>query len=344
MMKKIIFIIPYFGKFPSYFPIWLLSCKYNPTINWLIFTDDKSTYEYPENVKVIYTDFKKIVNQFQAKYDFPIVLNNPYQLCEFKVAYGEVFSDYTISYDFWGHCDIDVVWGNLRKHLPDSVLNVYSKISWRGHLTLYKNIESINKLYRCPIDGVDFYQFAFSNPTGYPLAPDERAINYLYEIKGERIYKDLMFADLKIRSYNFFLLHFPDSEDYKNQHQIFKWEAGSLERLYTYNGKIISEDFAYIHFLKRSMAVEKEFLLTDKFLIVPNKFININKAISISDIKKLSEQKFYWSYLWERFNPKYVISKIKYWKSKKKFMKQFAFVPLRTLKLKLPKYKAPVDL
>lgn len=341
MTNRILFIVPYFGQLPSYFQLWLHSCKYNPTINWLVLTDDKNDFDYPPNVQVIYTTFDAIVNQVQGCFDFKIVLNKPYQLCEFKVAYGEVFSKYTIGYDFWGHCDIDVIWGNLRRHLPNDILNLYSKISWRGHLTLYKNNDYINTLYRLPIDGVDFYKYAFSNPTGFPLAPDERAINYLYETSGEKIYKDLMFADLKIRSKNFSLLHFPVEEDYKNKHQVFLWENGDLFRYYTHDRKVHKEDFAYIHFLKRVMECQKGFSINNRFLIVPNSFINISGEITPSLIEKYSAQKIYWSYILDRIKPAYFFSKIKYIKSKKLFSKNFGFVPMRTVKLKLPSYKLP---
>ena len=341
MSNRILFIVPYFGRFHHYFQLWLQSCKYNATIDWLLFTDDETAYDYPENVKVKYTIFTEVVKQIQSRFDFPIVLNNPYQLCEFKVAYGEVFDTYTSGYDFWGHCDIDLIWGNLRKHLTDHVLQAYSKISWRGHLTLYKNTKHINSLYRKPIDGVDFYKYAFSNPTGFPLAPDERAINYLYEAEGEKVYKNLMFADLKIRCYNFSLLHFPEDEMYKNKNQVFLWEDGDLKRLYLHNGKICVENYAYIHFLKRTMQLDKNFKLSDKFLIVPNRFLNIEGELTDEMIVRYSGQKFYWSYLFERLKPAYFLSKIRYWKSKKDFSAKFGFVPLKSVKLSLPNYAEP---
>ena len=342
MNNKILFIVPYFGRFHHYFQLWLQSCKYNETLDWLLLTDDKTAYHYPANVKVEYTTFAQTVKQIQSCFDFPIVLDKPYQLCEFKVSYGEVFKDYTVGYGFWGHCDIDVIWGNLRKHLTDSVLQNHSKISWRGHLTLYQNTEQINTLYRKPIEGFEFYKYAFANPTGFPLAPDERAINYLYETEGEKIYKNLMFADLKIRSYNFSLLHFPDNDNYKNECQIFLWDKGTLHRLFVENGKIVREDYAYIHFLKRNMQTAKGFALSDKFLIAPNKFINIECEVTVEMIKQFSAQKYYWTYLFERLTARYFIAKMKYWKSKRTFKKQFGFVPLKTVKLSLPSYKTPL--
>ena len=47
---------------PKNFPLWLLGCKCNPTVSWIILTDDKTIYDYPLNVKVIYTSYQNVVN------------------------------------------------------------------------------------------------------------------------------------------------------------------------------------------------------------------------------------------------------------------------------------------
>ena len=42
-MKKqtsICYVIPYFGKLPAGFKMWLLSCSANDTIDWILYTDD----------------------------------------------------------------------------------------------------------------------------------------------------------------------------------------------------------------------------------------------------------------------------------------------------------------
>ena len=115
-MYSIAYVVPYFGKFPKGFQFWLLSCKCNPSIDWLIFTDDKTPYDYPENVKVTYWTFNQMKKKAQAIYDFQIFLERPYKLCDFKPAYGEIFADELKNYDFWGHCDIDLVWVTSTRH------------------------------------------------------------------------------------------------------------------------------------------------------------------------------------------------------------------------------------
>lgn len=49
-MKKIGIVVPYYGKFPNYFALFLRSCENNPTIDWIVFTDIMEVVEYPKNV------------------------------------------------------------------------------------------------------------------------------------------------------------------------------------------------------------------------------------------------------------------------------------------------------
>ena len=69
-MKTICYIIPYFGKLPINFDLWLNSCATNPTINWLIFTNDKRTFNYPQNVRVEYMEFDDFKKKVQNHFDF----------------------------------------------------------------------------------------------------------------------------------------------------------------------------------------------------------------------------------------------------------------------------------
>ena len=126
--SSICLVVLYFGKLPNYFNLWLTSCKYNKTINFLLFIDDETKYDYPNNVKVIYTTFENIKNQIQSKFDFNISLKKPYKLCDYKPAYGYIFNEYLEKYDFWGHCDLDVIFGNLRKFLSEEILMQNDKI------------------------------------------------------------------------------------------------------------------------------------------------------------------------------------------------------------------------
>ena len=128
MKYKIALVIPYFGKFNNYFELFLKSCEKNPTVIWFIFTDDKSKYDYPANVIVTYMTFNELKDNIQSLYDFDILLDTPYDLCDFKVAYGEVFKNYLKEYDYWGYCDNDMIFGDIRKFITDDIFEKYNKI------------------------------------------------------------------------------------------------------------------------------------------------------------------------------------------------------------------------
>lgn len=91
--------------------------------------------------------FQELKKWFQSKFDFPIVLDSPYKLCDYKVMTGYLFNDYLKDYDYWGYSDADMLFGDIRKFLPDNKLEQYDKIGHLGHFTLYRNTEEINTLF-----------------------------------------------------------------------------------------------------------------------------------------------------------------------------------------------------
>ena len=161
-MNRIAIILPYFGKLPDYFGLFLNSCKENPTIDWYLFTDDRRTYAFPSNVYVEYMSFSDLKSFFQEKFDFDICLNTPYKLCDYKPAYGYIFSDLIKDYDFWGYCDLDLLWGNIRKFLPDGEIIKYDKVGHLGHLALYQNAQEVNTIFMAEIEGRHRYKEVFS--------------------------------------------------------------------------------------------------------------------------------------------------------------------------------------
>ena len=113
---KIIFIIPCIGKYPWYFPYFLKSCVYNADIDFKILSDsDIPLSVKPDNVELIPYSLEKFNEDATKALGFKINIEQAYKLCDFKPAYGSIFSDYVKGYDFWGYCDIDVIFGNKRE-------------------------------------------------------------------------------------------------------------------------------------------------------------------------------------------------------------------------------------
>lgn len=152
-MKSIMLLDVYFGKLPSWINLFIETCKYNPTVNWTIFTDDKFPKNKCKNVKFIKSSVNKINKLMSEKLNLNIKVENPYKFCDLRPAFGVIFKDYFKGYDYWGHTDLDVLFGNIRTFITGSLTSKFDIISSDprkicGPFTIFKNIEKVNLLYK----------------------------------------------------------------------------------------------------------------------------------------------------------------------------------------------------
>ena len=292
-MKSILFICPYFGRLPeAHMGLWLQSCEKNPSIDWLILTDDKATaLPCPPNVKVIYTTLQEIKRQAQENFDFPISLETPYKLCDYKPAYGYIFSEYVKGYDLWGHCDMtDCIFGNLRNFLTDSFLSGADKFLFLGHMTLYRNTPDVNRRIfidvRCRKDNL---RHIFSSARNWAFdETNPYSINTIYMEQGWTIKRlDEMYLDLSAGSKTFVGGGY--TSDFKlvrgKEKHIVEWNAGTLtDWMLRQNGELYSREIGYVHFQKRRM--ENRVTDTSHYYIVPNAYIDVQEPVSMAMIKR----------------------------------------------------------
>lgn len=251
-MKTIAFIIPYIGKLPNNFQLWLNTCRHNPTIDFLLFTDDRTEYDYPKNVKTWYMSLEEMKSLFQEKFDFHLAIDRPYKFCDFRPAYGEIFSEYLSGYDFWGHCDIDLLWGNMRKFLTDEILENYDRIYSRGHCSLYRNSEVVNAWYRTlPNNGYQDWKEVFQTPLSRCF--DEWAghcgggISFIIKTNGIDIYDEVDSADIVVKKGKF------EVNRWKSQYKklFFHYIDGSLFAC----TKTFKKEVMCVHFQKRTLKI-----------------------------------------------------------------------------------------
>ena len=272
-MKKIVFIVPFFGHFNNYFDIWLNSCKNNPTIDWLIFTDCHDIHDYPQNVKIVYIDFDALKERIQTFYDFQISLEKPYKLCDFKPAYGEIFYEYIKEYDFWGFCDTDLIWGNIRKFITDDLLNQYDKIGDRGHCCIIRNSDKMRKAYRYESANYVTYRDAFTSCLAYCFDENKAFGKYCHE-NGIKTYDNFTFFDIDYRHDDYRVPQYEKSVFELYAHNIFEYKHGHL---YLWskkvgNGELKCTEIFYAHFQKRRMTVNIENEDYNHFLVFKDKF------------------------------------------------------------------------
>lgn len=168
--NSIVFITFYIGNWPWYFPYFLHSCRYNSSVDFYIYTDNFIESDgIPKNVKIISYTLEQFNAGATKALKFKINVQCGYKLCDFKPAYGHIFSEEIQKYDFWGYCDIDVIWGNIRSFMTDQLLTEYDIISARhdyltGCFALYKNNKEMRELF---MQSKDFQKVFTSNESYY---------------------------------------------------------------------------------------------------------------------------------------------------------------------------------
>lgn len=277
--KHAAFIIPYFGTFNNYFQLFLNSCEKNPSCDWIIFTDDKRKFRYPDNVIVHYVTFSEIKSLFRSKFSFDISLDKPYKLCDYRPTYGYIFSEYLDGYPYWGECDTDLIFGDIDQFLLPKMQEQYDKIGIFGHCTLYRNVNEINTLFLKKLNGKSRFQEVAQEYWNHSFDEEFKgSINNIFEQEQKKICYTEYQANIYTKSSDFRLTTMnEDRVTYRHEpakKAFFTWERGKLYRygISTRGDKeIAKKEYLYLHMQSRPMKVrigEQE----EVYKIIPNSF------------------------------------------------------------------------
>ena len=292
MSKKCVFIIPYFGKFNNYFPLFLKSCEKNNLFNWIIFTDNETKYDYPKNVKVVKMTLNKMKEIAEKKLGFQVCMETPYKLCDYKPSYGFLFEEYIKEYDYWGHCDCDLIFGNLNKLLMPLLNQEYDKLFAAGHLSIYKNNYNNNRIFMKKYNERYIYKEAFTTNSIYVLDEDCKCT---LNTDSNNIHSIFLNEDMKVYSEDLSMNASTTSavlvrEYYNSEMRNFTKESYHPKRYYWCDGNvfslewnekikdIISKQYIYIHLQMRKMRMKDSIKECELVGILPDRFIKIKRV------------------------------------------------------------------
>lgn len=284
-MNEICLIVVYFGKMNNYFDLWLKTAEYNSTIDFLIVTDQKIC-STSKNIKIIDMSMNDFEALSQRKINTKIKISKPYKICDFKPAFGHILEDYLKNYAFWGHCDLDIIWGDIRKFLSVYDYSKYDKFLDRGHLTIYRNINKVNKLYETVIPEEYNYKKIFLYQHNF-LFDESPLLEKICNHNDLVVFNEPLSADIDT-VYTRFKHAFPGKvERTKNyDNQLFYYQEGHVYKSFETEGNIYTDEYAYIHLQKRKN-LTKENDLHDSFYITNKGFFKKNKQdITIKEIMK----------------------------------------------------------
>ena len=263
-MKNIVVIIPYFGILPNNFKVWVNSCARSPMVDFKLITDIKiNTDILPPNIEVIKMKFEDIKKIFEKKLNKKILMDAPYKLCDFKPMYGDIFYDKIKEYEYWGYCDLDMIFGNIMKFLNAYDYKKYDKFLKLGHFSIYRNSKENNKRY---LLSPNYEKIFMTNKT---IGFDE--INGINDVFYERkipFFDKTIFADISFLNERFRLSF--NEKNYK--YQIFYKKENGIYRRHWVGDTYEDDEYIYIHIQRRKLINYtndniKDNLITKKGLI-----------------------------------------------------------------------------
>lgn len=303
-MKKIKIIIPYFGAFPKFFPYFLMTARRNKNIDFEIFTDQPIDQFSSLNAKNIHFNrmtFYDLKKKIQSKFNFEISLDNPYKLCDYKPAYGFIFEDELIGYDYWGFCDTDILLGDIYQFLEnhDFFTKEYDRYGLLGHLQIYKNKKEVNTVFKTGL-GISYrldYQNVYTSNQNF-IFDEQEGVQKLFEHSGMKQLQITYFHDLDISRFSFRCNGEP-----KVQRYYFWTELNGLESIELKKEQIETTQPLYVHFQKRNIECP-EIVENKPFYVVPNRLVYGDK-LSVEEIKSMTQNKFYWEHIEKTFLKKF---------------------------------------
>lgn len=265
-MNKCLFIICWFGKLPDYFKVWLKSAEFNKEFDFLILTDDIYSGRLPNNVFVNHYTLTMFSENARRVLGKEVNIKRAYRVCDFRPMYGVLFNNYLKNYDFWGYCDLDLVFGKLSDFITDDILSQNDAFFNAGHLTLIRHSKETDNLFK--LNGGCFsYKtvikrdaiFAFDEYTGIQRIAKKHSIKACYGLNY--VDADSRFYQITSRSVKF-----------NPKRQAYYWENGNLYRCKIENNNIFYQKIAYIHMQKRK--INRVNTSKDSFWVCPDGYIN----------------------------------------------------------------------
>ncbi|HTI90473.1 MAG TPA: DUF6625 family protein [Puia sp.] len=278
-MSRICLIVVWMGPLPSYFPLWTRTLSANKAYDFLLVTDQSPGISLPSNLRVLGFRFDALRTFIGSRLSMEVSLEHPYKLCDFRPAYGEIFQDYLAEYSHWGHCDMDMLFGDLDRFITPALLDAHRKLFSRGHLTIYRNEPVVNAAYRSS-RSIDHTQ-VFSTPA-YCLFDEWHGIHRIFEELGLGQYNGEIMGDIKVYSPRLICTNIPN-----HSRQIFVWEEGHVRQYFLKGDAVGATELAYVHFQKRKIAVADERIYHSRAMILnPQAVLPYDGTITAAVIRK----------------------------------------------------------
>ena len=153
---KALLILPYFGSFGPWFPLYLHTLANQHTLDLLLLSDAQPP-GLPPNARLVPMTFDQLRALATARLGTPVRLCRTRNICDLRPAYGLVFEEFIRGYEYWAFGDEDMLYGDLDRmlapHLDGTVDLVVpgtnkskTQGAVQGPLTVIRNHPRTNQL------------------------------------------------------------------------------------------------------------------------------------------------------------------------------------------------------
>lgn len=290
---KVAIVIPYFGKWPEWFDIYLYSCSKNPFVNFLYFTDCKVPEKIYKNTIFYPISYEEYCLRVSKELKIEFKPYNAYKLCDLKPFYGILHEKELKEYDFWGFADIDLFYGDLSIVVNDNMLKKHKVITCHadrisGHFTIFRKCDKLSligykiKNWKSKLESQNHYGLDEVDLTQL-LYPSLKNILRLYKYIVNPLLKIKCHAYLNfVNSWYSYLTKYSFKEYYttpipsENEIWIYTLKTGEIYSPY-------KKKLPYLHFLfyKKTPYYQTDIYWKDNFYKIEQ--IDINRTILINN-------------------------------------------------------------
>lgn len=302
---SILIIHVWMGPLHDNFRFWLRSCEQNVDIDFLLVTDQEFQISSP-NVTVLRTTLDDLRCRLERKLNKDVWLEQAYKLCDYKPFYVYMFPEYSERYDFWGYCDSDLIFGDIRHFFPVELLSQFDYFLGMGHFHIQRvddpKYETVWKNARGLWNDVGWREVTDSFNNEYFDELPQGVSGSYYRLYPERFWSgydttdrcfespvayELSFIDY-YNNYDYYA-HYDGYQNWLSEYPFWKRMPGNDLRYKVYkkdgvnlyvvgvndNNTIEERNILYVHFYKRHLHAQTDCL--SKYIICPDKIISTRR-------------------------------------------------------------------
>ncbi len=137
MLRKLL-ICPWFGPLPEWFDLWWTNIQRLSGDGYAVFFEDNE---------------ERFADRISSVLGVTYPKGDGRKACDYRATFGALYPDVIGDYDYWGHTDLDCVYGRVGRFLPDKVLAPLEVFSNHptyvsGPWSLYRNEAVVNETFR----------------------------------------------------------------------------------------------------------------------------------------------------------------------------------------------------